>query len=161
MNYYNINKILPCRVLAMWLFSYSRYTYISAHSMYYSWSYIVCVIVSMHYFEYWYECRGRSRLLKGRGTARCVIIFDVGIARIYTVIVCGAHRHAKHANARGVWGHAPRKFWKITPSEIKSDGMFSDSSPFNAPVDTGIQNVLKCCYYLHAYIHAVIQLLFI
>ena len=61
----------------------------------------------------------------------------------------------------GSGGMPPRKFWKITPSEIESEGIFSDLSPFNAPVDTGIQNDLKCYYYLHAYIHAVIQLLFI
>ena len=85
---------------------------------------------------------GVSKLLKG-GTARCGIIADVGIARIYTVIVCGAHRHAKHANAREVWGHAPQEILKITPSEIKSEGIFSDLLPFNAPVDTGIQNIVK------------------
>ena len=61
----------------------------------------------------------------------------------------------------GGLGACPQEIWKITVSEIESEGIFSDLSPFNAPVDTGIQNVLKCCYYLHAYIHAVIQLLFI
>ena len=31
-------------------------------------------------------------------------------------------------------------------SEIESEGIFSDLSPFNAPVNAGIQNVLKCCH---------------
>ena len=55
-------------------------------------------------------------------------------------------------------GMPPRKFWKNTLSEIESEGMFSDWSLFNAPMDTGTQNFLKCSYYLHAYIHAIIQL---
>ena len=55
----------------------------------------------------------------------------------------------------------PKEILKITPSEMECEGIFSDLSPFNAPMDTGIQNILKCYYYLHAYIHAVIQLLFI
>ena len=58
----------------------------------------------------------------------------------------------------GSGGMPPRKVWKIRLSEIESEGIFSDWSPFNAPVDTGTQNFLKCSYYLHAYIHAIIQL---
>ena len=29
-----------------------------------------------------------------------------------TDIVCKAHVHAKHANSRGAWGHAPQKIFK-------------------------------------------------
>ena len=43
-----------------------------------------------------------------------------------THIVCKAHVHVKHANSRGVWGHAPRKFLNVTPSKIESEGIFSD-----------------------------------
>ena len=42
-------------------------------------------------------------------------------------------------------------------TQIESEGIFNDWSPFNAPVDTGTQNFLICSYYLHAYIHAIIQ----
>ena len=35
---------------------------------------------------------------------------DVGLAGIFTLIVCEAHRHENHASTRGVWGHAARKF---------------------------------------------------
>ena len=42
----------------------------------------------------------------------------------------------------GSGGMPPRKFWKITRSEIESEGIFSDWSPFNVPVDTGTQNFL-------------------
>ena len=38
-------------------------------------------------------------------------------------------------------------------SEIESEGIFSDWSSFNAPMDTGTQNYLKCSYYLHAYVY--------
>ena len=43
-----------------------------------------------------------------------------------THIVCKAHVHAKHANSRGSGGMPPRKFLKITPSKIESEGIFSD-----------------------------------
>ena len=55
--------------------------------------------------------RGGSRLLKG-GTTRPIIIVDVGLVSIFTLIVCEAHRHAKHANTSGVWGHAPQEILK-------------------------------------------------
>ena len=44
------------------------------------------------------------------------------------------------------------KFWKITPSEIESEGTFSNLSTFDVPVDTGMQNFLKCiiCMPIHA-----------
>ena len=58
---------------------------------------------------------------------------------------------------KGSGGMPPGNFEIL--AAVSEIGIFSDLSPFNAPVDTGIQNVLKCCY-LHA-IHAVIQLLFI
>ena len=46
---------------------------------------------------------GGSRLLKSRGgTARPVILVDVGLAHIFTLIVCEAHRHAKYVNTWGV-----------------------------------------------------------
>ena len=87
----------------------------------------VCVYSNVH--------RGGSRLLK-RGTARFVIIVDSGLVGICTLIVC----KACYANTREVWGHAPRKFWKITPSEIESEGIFSNFSLFDVSVDTGTQN---------------------
>ena len=89
---------------------------------------------------------------KGGGTARPVIIVDVGLAHIFTLIVCEAHRHAKHVNARGVWGMLPRKFRKITPSEIESEGVLSNLLTFYVPVDTGTQSFLKCiiCMAIHA-----------
>ena len=42
------------------------------------------------------------------GTARPVIIVDVGLAGTCTVIMCKAHRHEKHANTRGP-GACPQK----------------------------------------------------
>ena len=56
------------------------------------------------------------------------------------------HCYGVHANTRGSGGMPPRKFWKLTLSEIESEDIFSDLSPFNAPVDTGMQSVLKCCH---------------
>ena len=47
-----------------------------------------------------------------RGTARPVIITDVGIAGISTLIECKAekaHRHAKHVNTKEIWGHATQE----------------------------------------------------
>ena len=38
--------------------------------------------------------------------------------------MCKAHVHAKQANSRG--SLPPRKFLKITPSKIESEGIFSD-----------------------------------
>ena len=35
------------------------------------------------------------------GTTRPVIIVDVGLAGIFTLIVCEVHRHVKHASTRG------------------------------------------------------------
>ena len=108
-----------------------------------------------------YTNQGQIQTFDKRGMARCVIIVDVRVAGICAAIVCKAHGHAKHANTKEVWGHAPRIFWKVTLPEIESEGIFNNLSPFNVSVDTGIQNILKYCYYLHAYIQAVIQLLFI
>ena len=65
---------------------------------------------------------------------------DVGLAGICTVIVCKAHGHAKHANTRGA-GSMPPLGKLHALSEIKSDSIFSDLSPFNAPVDIGTQNL--------------------
>ena len=99
--------------------------------------------------------RGRSRLLKG-GTTRPIIIVDVELVSIiFTLIVCEAHRHAKHANTSGVWGYAPPgNFEKLHLLRlIKSEGIFSSLSTFDVPVGTGTENFLKM-YYLHAYIHA-------
>ncbi len=45
-----------------------------------------------------------------------------------THFVCEAHMHAQHANARGVWGHAPQKILKIAPSEIESESILNDLS---------------------------------
>ena len=52
--------------------------------------------------------KGRSRLLKG-GTTRPVIIADAGLAGIFALILCKAHRHAKHVSTRGVWEHVPQE----------------------------------------------------
>ena len=51
--------------------------------------------------------RGRSRLLKRGEHSQTYHHVDVGLARICTVIVWEAHKHAKHANTKGAWGHAP------------------------------------------------------
>ena len=63
--------------------------------------------------------RGGFRLLK-RGTARCIFTVDVGVAGICTVIVCKAHRNAKHANTRGLGACLLQEILKITLSEIES-----------------------------------------
>ena len=42
------------------------------------------------------------------------------VAEIYNVVVCEAHRHAKHANLMGSGGMPPRK---ITLTEIESEGV--------------------------------------
>ena len=101
---------------------------------------------SYHYtYRLWnfYPNQGRIQTFEKGGTARCVIIVDVGVTGICTVIVHKAHGHAKHANSKGSGSMPPRKLWKITLSGIESEGIFSDLSPFNAPMDTSIQNVLK------------------
>ena len=66
--------------------------------------------------------------------SRLINLFRAGgrhfqLVGLCILIVCEAHRHAKHANIRGVWGQAPRKFLKIKPSEIVFLGSFSDLSP--------------------------------
>ena len=49
----------------------------------------------------------RKQFLTGPATTRFVIIVYVELA----LTVCKAHVHAKHANSRGVWGHAlPENF---------------------------------------------------
>ena len=48
-----------------------------------------------------------------RGTIRPVIIVDVGLASIFTLIVCKVHRHVKHTSTRGFGGMSPRKFEKL------------------------------------------------
>ena len=40
-------------------------------------------------------------------------------------------------------GMPPGRFEKVTPSEIESEGILSNLSPFDIPVDTGTQNFLK------------------
>ena len=52
----------------------------------------------------------------------------------------------------GVWGHAPQEILKMTPSEIESEGIISNLSTFDVPIDTGTQNFLKCiiCMPIHA-----------
>ena len=55
--------------------------------------------------------------------------------------------------AQGVWGHAPQEILKnFTPSEIESEGIFSNLSTFDVPADTGTENFLKCiiCIPIHA-----------
>ena len=52
----------------------------------------------------------RKQFLTGPAATRFVIIVYVHGAS--THIVCKAHVHAKHANSRGVWGHAPQKNFK-------------------------------------------------
>ena len=81
-----------------------------------------------------------------------MIIVNVGQISIFTFIVCEAHSHAKHASTRGSGGMPPRKFLKITSSKIESEGVFSNLSTFDVPVDTGAQNFLKCiiCTPIHA-----------
>ena len=56
--------------------------------------------------------------------------------------------------AQGVWGHAPPgNFEKLhAPSEIESEGIFSNLSTFDVPVDTGTENFLKCIICMHVYI---------
>ena len=46
----------------------------------------------------------------------------------------------------------PGEFWKITPSEIESEGIFSNLSTIDVHVDTGTQNFLKyiICMPIHA-----------
>ena len=87
--------------------------------------------------------------MKRGGTTRPFIIVDVGIVSIFTLIVCEAHRHAKHANTRGGLGACPPG---NTPSEIESEGIFSSLSTFDVLVNTGAQNFLKCiiCMPIHA-----------
>ena len=38
----------------------------------------------------------------------------------------------------------PQKILKITPSEIESEGIFSNLSTFDVPVETGTENFLNC-----------------
>ena len=59
-------------------------------------------------------------------------IFDrSGHNQICHHCLCGASTHIVckanvHANSRGSGGMPPRKFLKITPSKIESEGIFSD-----------------------------------
>ena len=75
--------------------------------------------------------------MKRAGTARSVIIVDVGLAGICTL----AHRH-------GSMPTLGRPGGKITPSEIESEGSFSTLSPFDVPVH---KTKLPTMYYLYAY----------
>ena len=53
--------------------------------------------------------------------------------------------HAKHSTRRSISGACPRQFSKITPSEIKPEGIFSDFSLVMfmwAQVHTTLQNSL-------------------
>ena len=70
-------------------------------------------------------------------------IVDVALAVIFTLIVCEA--------LGGLGACPPGSFEKLaTPSEIESQGIFSNFLTFDVPVDTSTQNFLKM-YYLHAY----------
>ena len=40
-------------------------------------------------------------------------------------------------------GMPPGSFEKVTPSEIESEAIISNLSPFDVPVDTGTQSFLK------------------
>ena len=61
--------------------------------------------------------------MKRRGTTRPVIIVDVRLASIFTLIVCKAHRYAKHASTRGSGGMPQlQEILKNIPSEIESEG---------------------------------------
>ena len=68
-----------------------------------------CTYTYMHIIIM-YTNQGRIQTFDKRGMARCVIIVDVRVAGICAAIVCKAHGHAKHANTKEVWGHAPRIF---------------------------------------------------
>ena len=49
-------------------------------------------------------CTGISRTFEKGGTARCVVIVDVGVAGTCSIIVCEAQGYAKPANTRGSGG---------------------------------------------------------
>ena len=49
--------------------------------------------------------------MKRGGTIRPVIIVDVRLVSIFALIVCEAHRHAKHGNTRGS-GECPQEILK-------------------------------------------------
>ena len=55
----------------------------------------------------------------------------------------------KHASTRGSGGMPQGNF---EPSEIESEGIFSNLSIFDVPADTGTENVLSCviCMPIHA-----------
>ena len=63
--------------------------------------------------------RDGSRLLKRGNTTKTVIIVDVGLAGIFTLIVCKADRHAKHASTRGSGGIPPGNFEKLYLLRLK------------------------------------------
>ena len=81
------------------------------------------------------------KLLK-RGTARFVIVVDVGLAG-HGYALSWYARHTDMQSMPTLWeseGMPPGNFGKL---EIESEGIFSDCSPFNDLVDTGTQNILK------------------
>ena len=79
--------------------------------------------------------------------------YNYRLAGIFTLIaiVCKAYRHAKYISTGGL-GACPQEILKISPSEIESEGIFSNLSTFDVPVDTGTENFLICiiCMPIHA-----------
>ena len=54
-------------------------------------------------------------------------------------VCCAKHnQHTKYAKARGVWGHAPQKYLKITCSEIDFGDNSTRKSSSNIPLNTCI-----------------------
>ena len=75
----------------------------------------ICTMLDVYYVkcQMCTKCnRGGSRFLKRGGTAGPVIIVDIGLAGIFTLIVCEAHKYAKHASTRGSIGIPPREILK-------------------------------------------------
>ena len=54
----------------------------------------------------------------------------------------------------GLAGAYPPGNFENTRSEIQSEGIFSNLSTFDVPVDTGTQNFLKCIICMPGPIHA-------
>ena len=70
----------------------------------------------------------------------------MGLAGIHTIIVCEAHGHAKHANIREVWGHAPGNFEKLHSLILNLRAFLVTNHPLIL-LWTGTQNFLYRCNY--------------
>ena len=91
-----------------------------------SWLYLSSLFVSSSLMWLYVWCGTVGRIQTFERGIQSLQPDDWGLIAKRKFILCKAQMHAKHATTRGVWGHAPRKFWKIASSEVDFE-MICDS----------------------------------